>query len=99
MDTGFSVFVDNNDNIILAGYFGYQINQIYIAKFAPSGSVASGAPIWAKRYGGVGAETLYSAGLDRNGDLVLGGMFKTQTDLGSGTIQGTGFDSDMFLAK
>jgi hypothetical protein len=113
-DRGVGVFVDNSDNILLAGYFGTRIDlgggilysagtngfpDIYIAKFAPSGSVAPSAPLWSKRYGGTGGETLYAAGLDTSGNLVLGGVFTKQTDLGGGAILGTGFDSDMFLAK
>jgi hypothetical protein len=113
-DTGMGIFVDRSDNIFLAGYFGTRIdlgggilysagtgglNDFYLAKYAPSGSIAPGAPIWSKRYGGVNGESLYTAALDRNGDLVVGGVFSKQTDLGGGAIVGTGMDTDMFLAK
>ena len=86
-DRGTGVFVDNSDNVLLAGYFGTRIDlgggilysagtsgyaDIYIAKFAPS-RTAPTTPLWSKRYGGTGGETLCAAGLDASGNLVLGG--------------------------
>jgi hypothetical protein len=109
-DIGVGVFVDRGDNILVVGCFAYQINvgvilssvpgtrDVYIAKFAPSGSAAPGAAIWAKRYGTISNTTPVCAGLDGNGDLTVSGTFVSQTDLGSGVISGSG-SSSMFLAK
>jgi hypothetical protein len=115
LDTGFAIFSDAGDNIILAGYFGYQINlglgtltsagpnflnDIYLAKFATtSGTNIPGNATWQMRYGGVNSDTLGGAGLDSSGNIVVAGTFKSTTDMGTGTLTGTGFDNDIFLAK
>jgi hypothetical protein len=111
-DIGANVFVDAGNNILVVGCFAYQINfgsviiasdpgfrDIYIAKFAPSGSVAPGAAIWAKRYGSISNTTPYCAGLDKNGDLTVGGIFTAQSDLGRGILTGSGPSYSTFLAK
>jgi hypothetical protein len=110
-DTGLAVFCDANNNILVVGCFAYQLNfglgviasyagtrDIYVAKFAASGSVAPGTALWSKSYGSLNNTTPYCAGLDANGDLTVGGTFVSQTDLGSGTITGGGSYS-AFLAK
>jgi hypothetical protein len=115
LDTGFAIFSDSGDNIILAGYFGFQINlglgtltsaganflnDIYLAKFTPSvGTNIPGNATWQMRYGGVNSDTLGAVGLDSSGNIVVSGIFKSTTDMGTGTLTGTGFDNDIFLAK
>jgi hypothetical protein len=102
------VALDKNDNILLTGSFLYRIDfgggyiystpasneDIFVAKFA-----TSGAYVWGKRYGGTNTDRGSCIGVDGNGDVIVGGMFYLQTDLGGGTINGQGSDNDLFLAK
>ncbi len=114
-DNGVAIFSDAADDIILAGSFGYQINlglgtltsagpnflnDIYLGKFtATSGTNIPGNATWQMRYGGVTSDNLGAAGVDSAGNIVVTGIFKTTTDMGTGTLTGTGFDNDIFLAK
>jgi fibronectin type 3 domain-containing protein len=113
-DMGIAVMVDGADNVFLAGHFNMQINlgggtlftaggstakDIYVAKFAASGATPPGAPIWAYNHGGVNVDMLVAGGLDKNGDLVLAGVFATQTTLGGATLLGTGYGGDIFIVK
>lgn len=114
-DSGAVVCLDSTGNIYLAGIFRTSINlgggnftsagidflyDLYIAKFAPSGSVAPTTPIWSRRAGGVGADIVYAGALDASGHLSLAGSFtKLTTDVGTGTLTGTGVASDIFVVK
>jgi hypothetical protein len=91
------------DNIVLGGYFttsidfgGGALNTPggYIAKFSPAG-----AYIWEKVYGINNAARFWTLALDSNGDVVVGGDFAWNTNLGGGTITGTATSDDMFVAK
>jgi hypothetical protein len=100
------------DNIYLVGYFTGAIDlssqsynpsstQFYttpggfIGKFNSDGSL-----VWSNRYGGSGTVTrFWTAGLDLNGDVLVSGDFPSQTDLGGGSIIGTSYGYDAFVAK
>src|SRR5262249_8994405 len=96
------------DNIFITGQFYNNVNfgagkimsaspnapNIFVAKFT-----AGGTKIWAQRSGGTNSENAGALTLDGNGDAIVGGTFYHQTDLGGGTINGTGTSADMFLAK
>jgi hypothetical protein len=96
------------DNVVLTGSFYSWIDfgggrltaasatyqDIFVAKLNASGSY-----VWAKRYGGTQGERGTTVAVDGNGDVVVGGMFYLQTDLGGGPIIGGAVDQDMFLAK
>lgn len=109
VDTGVKVMVDGSDNIYMVGYFFFSIDlgggnmlsagtssqaDIFLGKFN-----SSGTHTWSKRYGGPNGDTLYSAEMDSAGELVVAGTFRSSTDLGTGTLTGTGFESDLFIAK
>ena len=111
IDNGLNVFFDSANNLFVVGQFAFQINlgngiissypgtrDVYAARFPSSGSSAPGAAIWSKKIGSLNNTTPFSAGLDSSGDLTIGGIFTSQTDLGGGTITGPGFFTG-FLAK
>ncbi len=108
-----SIAIDRNDNILLVGSFFTSVNfasndgldqtittvyptyqNIFVAKFTKDGS-----HIWSKRYGGPKGDKGLSVAVDGNGDVLVGGMFYKQTDLGNGTIYGGAVDLDSFVAK
>ncbi len=107
------VAIDRNDNILLTGSFFSSVNfasnegldrtittvyptyqNIFLAKFTKDGT-----HLWSKRYGGAKGDKGISVSLDGNGDVVVGGMFYHQTDLGNGIINGSALDLDAFVAK
>ena len=102
-DSGNAVAVDSNDNILLAGDFesfidfgGGQFNSPggYLAKFSPDGQF-----LRARACGTNYPASISGLVLDSNGDVVIAGSFHDRTDLGNGTVFGTSYNSDMFLAK
>lgn len=110
-DVATAVLADSGNNAIVVGTFAHQINMgngvlasvpgtrdIYLGKFAPSGGSAPGAATWSKKYGTISNNTVYSAALDSNGDITVGGIFTGSTDVGTGTITGGGSFS-AFVAK
>ncbi len=113
-DTAIGVKVDSSGSLYIAGYIGTRINfgngllttvggtglnDIYMAKWPAPGVTPLGIPTWSKLAGSTNGESTYAFNLDSSGDLVVGGTFSTYTDLGGGRINGTGADTDMFLAK
>lgn len=96
------------DSIFVTGQFYNNINfglgkiltaspnapNIFVAKFA-----ASGSNIWSYQSSGINGENATAVTVDGNGDAIVGGIFAHQTNLGGGTITGTGISDDMFLAK
>jgi len=109
-DVGTGVAVDKRtnpvtglpyDNILLTGYFLGAINfggenlstpGSYLAKFGPDGSY-----LWAKARGA--GSRAWAVSVDSNGDVAMSGDFYLQTDLGGGTILGTAFETDLYVAK
>lgn len=108
-----SVAVDRSNNILLTGSFFVSINfasnegidhtittvsptydNMFLAKFTPTG-----ANVWAKRYGGSRTNKGTSIVADGNGDVIVGGTFYNNTDLGTGPISSIATDQDMFVAK
>ncbi len=107
------IAIDRSDNIILTGSFFTSVNfasndgvdrtitsvaptyqNIFVAKFTRDGS-----HIWSKRFGGANGDKGISVATDGNGDVLVGGMFYKQTDLGNGTLIGGALDLDSFVAK
>ncbi len=106
---GYGIAVDSSDNILVTGTFAPTINfgngvltnagissnpSTYVAKFNSSGS-----NIWANRHGGTQGQRGTAIAVDRNNDVIAGGLFTQSTDLGGGTVNGTGFYTDMYIAK
>lgn len=115
IDMGLAVMVDSSDNVFLAGQFNLSINlgsgsihtagttynrDIYIAKYAASGTNAPTVPLWAFQRGTNTSESLFAGALDTSGNVFLIGTFSGQrTDLGGGSITGQGINSDLFVVK
>src|SRR5437899_348378 len=55
--------------------------DMFVAKYS-----SSGTPIWSRRMGGGGTDTVTGVAVDGNGDVALTGYFQAQADLGGGLI-------------
>ncbi|MEO8085327.1 MAG: SBBP repeat-containing protein [Bacteroidota bacterium] len=86
-----NIKVDTTDNLYFTGDFGGQVmsfdtihlvnadtsgnsNDIFIAKYNTSGNL-----IWVKRIGGIQYETCGGVTLDKNGNILIGGSFQTDS--------------------
>lgn len=106
-DYPLAVVIDNQDNLYVTGYFQSStlrfgninlINSggedIFLVKFSPSGDV-----IWAKSFGGSGAERGTCLARDSSGFLYLGGYFESNNiQFGTSTFNPIG-GWDIFLMK
>lgn len=88
-DLGWDVEVDNDDNIVMNGYFTDQVN------FDPNGSAVlyfdggtdgflakynnNGDYIWANKISGDYHDWVVSVGIDSNNDIYCGGYFQSST--------------------
>lgn len=105
VDEGLAITCDQNDNIIITGYFsGYADfggiiltsageRDIFLAKFDTEGKV-----LWARPAGGGREDTGYSVKNDSMGNILIGGSFMDTADF-SGTKLYAAGASDIFLAK
>jgi hypothetical protein len=88
------VAVDAGGNIFVAGTFAGTFAfdsatplvsagaaDIFLAKLDPSG-----APLWARRFGGAGAETVSGLALDANGNILMNGNTYGPIDFGGGVL-------------
>ncbi len=88
---------DTNGNITSAGS-----NDVFLARYDSSGNY-----IWAKSFGGSGAENVSSVTIDGGGNIYIAGDFKSATAYfnpgvaGSGelTISGSTKNADAYIAK
>jgi hypothetical protein len=71
--------------------------DVFVAKYAS----ASGAYVWAKRFGGATSDRAASVAIDGSGNVVVTGYFTGDVDFGSGIITNVGgsSSSDIFLVK
>jgi PKD repeat protein len=102
------VAVDKNDNTLVTGYFYSWINlgggqltaggpsnpNIFIGKFT-----SGGAYVWSKAYTSTYSQRALAIAVDANADVAISGDFTTQANVGGGTILGTGYYNDLFVAK
>lgn len=106
----YSIAADAVGNVLLAGFFGQQVDfggdplnvgagdffDAFVAKFTPDGQ-----HIWSRRAGGT-TPGLYETGLgiaaDPSGNVLVTGEFSTTICFGLDTLTSTG-DFDAFLAK
>lgn len=105
---GYGVALGPVDSVILAGSFFSWIDfgggrltavsptyqNIFLAKLDSSGS-----HVWSKRYGGARGDAALAVTCDHNGDVLAGGKFYQQTDLGGGPVAGSAIDQDGWVAK
>lgn len=107
-NSGASVNVDGSDNVLFSGAFFQSINfgggvlnavsntyaTIFVAKVNSAGVYQ-----WAKAHAGPSSQNVVAGVVDHNGDLIIGGGYYRQTDLGGGTITGVAVNQDGYLAK
>jgi hypothetical protein len=104
-DAAMGVAVDSADNVVLAGYFSQTVDfgggplvsggslDAFMAKYSPTG-----AYVWAKRIGGLGADYAYSVAIDSTNNVVVAGAFTAAADFGGGLLTNAG-QADIFVAK
>jgi hypothetical protein len=110
-DSVTAIGVDAAGNILITGYFvgianfggtnmtssgGVYGSDIFVAKYSGDGD-----PIWSKQLGGrFGNNNTTCIAVDSAGDVIVGGSFYTEADLGNGSsIPSRGGGSDAFAAK
>jgi hypothetical protein len=101
---GDGIGVDQNNNVILTGYFQTSIdlgggphaslggNDLFAAKFDPSGVY-----VWSKSYGGFNEQILADTSVNANGIIVLTGRNSGTVDFGGGAVVSAG-GNDGFVA-
>ena len=100
---GRGLAVARNDDIILSGYALSDINLGegmfqkcgFLGRFSTTGGI-----LWSRACGTNNIGRISAMALDANGDIIIGGDFQGQTELGGGNkIVGTSTQSDLFMAK
>jgi hypothetical protein len=103
-DGGNSVVVDNNGDVVVAGYFRGTVDfgggnlvsaggaDIFIAKYD-----AAGVHQWSKRFGGTGEDVARSIVSTTTGSIMATGNFTGTVDFGGGNLVSAG-SSDVFVA-
>jgi hypothetical protein len=105
-DRGFAIASDTNGDLIVVGRFSSSVSlasetlmsagstDVFVTKL----DQATGDPIWAKRFGGVGAEQARSVSIDSSNNVYVTGTFGDDVDFGDGDISTVGGD-DVFALK
>jgi hypothetical protein len=104
-DYASAVAVDGSDNVFIAVTLQSANATFGTSTFSTAGGddmvlvklSSQGAVLWAKRWGGANAEDAHAIAVDRAGDLLVVGNFTSSTDLGGGSLSGTG--GTIFVAK
>jgi chitodextrinase len=114
-EVGQGVAVDGDRNVIVTGTFTDTADfgasgalrsagegDVFLAKYT-----AAGTPVWAKRFGGTGADIGYSVAVDRSANcdgsggtncIVVAGLFSDTVNFGGAALTSAGI-YDIFLAK
>jgi hypothetical protein len=104
-DGAMDLTVDNQDNIIVTGYFSSAATfgdttlqtagsaDIFIAKYSSAGDV-----LWAVQAGGAGYDEGYSVTTDNLGNILITGIFSGTATFGTTTLNSFG-NYDIFVAK
>lgn len=105
-ELGLGLSVDPAGNIALTGSFDNEItfggdklasqgeSDIFLAKLSPDGS-----HIWSTAFGGAREDIGYGLGMDKYGNITLGGWFWGEVDFGGGSLTAKGQNKDAFLLK
>ncbi len=103
---GRGIAVDADDNLIAVGEFSQAIapagtdltsaggKDIYVVKLAS----ATGAVLWAKRFGGTGDDIGFAVAVDAAKNIYVTGRFQGTVDFGGGPLTVAG-QSDIFALK
>jgi hypothetical protein len=104
-DTGMAISTDSAGNVYIIGSFEQTIDfgggsltssgmrDIFVAKFS-----ATGAFVWAKKFGSTGDDVGYGLTVDSAGDVVISGKIQNSVSFGGTALTSAGGD-DIFLAK
>lgn len=104
-DYGHGVAVDRDGNVVIVGEFNGRMDlaggalasaglaDVFVAKFAPGG-----AHLWSRRFGGNLSDSGRRIAIDRDGNVVVAGIFRGVVDFGGGPLTSAG-EQDLFLAK
>lgn len=98
--------IDSAGNIVIAGFFSGRIvlgqgrhvsagaHDIFVAKLDGD----TGEPLWLHRFGGGAYDASYALALDRDGAIVLAGLFQGTINFDRQTLTSSG-QFDIFLVK
>ena len=104
-DHGYSVAVDDSDNVVITGFFKVEadfgggdlveagLGDVFVAKYASDGTY-----LWANRYGGSKGDIGREVAFDSAGNVLLTGYSEGTADFGGGWLTSFG-GVDIFLAK
>jgi len=105
-ETGNSVSVDGDRNVLVTGKFLGTVNfggddltsegdeDIFLAKYDSDGN-----HLWSKRFGADGYDNGQSVSVDGNGNVLVTGYFNGRVSFGGPYFTSFGNHSDIFLAK
>ena len=105
-DYGYAVQVDSSDNIIVGGVFDSGPIDFGGGPISGAGAFdafllklnSGGGYVWAKRFGGAGADVLKTIAVDRAGDVYAVGYYSGIADFGGGLAPAVGPNA-CFVAK
>ena len=95
-----------NGDLVVAGYFSGTVNfgagnltsaggnDIFVAEYATD----TGAPVWFRRFGGVGNDFAGGVAVDGSGNVILSGGITGSVDFGGGPLTSAG-DYDVFVVQ
>jgi hypothetical protein len=104
-DYGYSVAVDQSDNVLLAGFFNGSVSfggttlvsgggaDGFIAKFS-----STGGHLWSRNMGGIGSDTANSIACDANGNVLVTGSYTYTGNFGGISLASVGA-LDGYVAK
>lgn len=104
-DRALAVAIDNEDNVLVAGYFNDTVDfggtpltnaggaDVFVAKLG-----ATGAHVWSQRFGNTLSDIAAGLAVDAQNNVVVVGAFRGEVDFGGGALVSAG-DADGFVAK
>ena len=108
-DRGLGIAVDQNQNVIVSGFFSGTINfgggisissngnsqDAFVAKFSPSGTI-----VWAKSGGSSGnSDRANGVAVDSNGNIFITGQFTGEATFGNLSLTSLNNSIDAFVVK
>lgn len=105
-ELGLGLAVDLAGNIAISGSFDNEItfggdklvgkgeSDVFVARFDPEGK-----HLWSRAFGSVREDIGYGVGVDKYGNITVGGWFWGTVDFGGGPLQAKGQNKDAFLLK